>query len=334
MRKCEAASWLITVILILLVVWSLFLSFWGRRLLIKILRFRITRLYDSNNSIDIETLDDLIYLGEQGKRGNEKKSVLDELKKLAEYVIQSDGYDGSVLDNVIKGVEKIVANGKEPGCRDDFERATEILISIKNHLNVQSKKNQFALQIPMNQGEGLVLTDAHDYRIFHKVLSSVQKKTKLKVVELADKNDYRIVIDVLRDICLSAVKHEFTSTGKDCVEAIVPKSTALFQIGKFAFLEGHHFVSLVSLNKLDDIAQRQLKFKANEDVFNLLGLIAYFWAGGESSRKQAEDYLRDVKDMFDPSFMVCTEAAIEYHRTFPHYDTADKLLILLREYPF
>jgi hypothetical protein len=83
--------------------------------------------------INPKAIFDLIFLGEKGKPGNEKGIVLITLKDLVNKIQDSGNYDGDKLstsDGLIHSIRNIVCISSNPGSKDNFDLAVNMLIEI------------------------------------------------------------------------------------------------------------------------------------------------------------------------------------------------------------
>jgi len=99
------------------------------------LEHHLEKTFDQSGFIEDSTLSDIIYLGEHGKSGREKKMALDALGRLAKHVQNSGKYKGCELEELIRGLKMILDNGARPGEEDDFYAAAAILRDIWNRLS-------------------------------------------------------------------------------------------------------------------------------------------------------------------------------------------------------
>jgi hypothetical protein len=95
----------------------------------------LEKIFDQSGFLEDSTLSDVVYLGEHGKSGREKKMALDALGRLAKHVQNSGKYKGCELEQLIRGLKVILDNGARPGEDDDFYIAANILRDIWNRLS-------------------------------------------------------------------------------------------------------------------------------------------------------------------------------------------------------
>ena len=151
-----AASVIVTVVPILAIVFGLLqVSAFRRTKLVKELedelmdsisahRSRLKRLVNrmfwkkrNPHLLRDESLHDLIYLGEHGKPGNDKKLVLDALSRVAEKAQASPDYKDGELEALIKGLKTIVINNTKPGEDGDFILVAKVLKDIREKLSAR-----------------------------------------------------------------------------------------------------------------------------------------------------------------------------------------------------
>ncbi|TKJ41161.1 hypothetical protein CEE37_05700 [candidate division LCP-89 bacterium B3_LCP] len=141
---CFYAALIITSII------ALILAFWihqFRRSVREKIVVQLTKIskksINKKNTVDAPSLADLVYLGERGKPGDEKSSIIDAINGLAE-VIQSDQkYDGTSLEDVINGIEAILVDRENQGSDKNFLDALETLIGINTRLGDRQLSNRF-----------------------------------------------------------------------------------------------------------------------------------------------------------------------------------------------
>jgi hypothetical protein len=135
--KNYTSAIVITVILISIILfWWIKLSSHGRKRLLHYLEKWLQKTFSKGRSLEEKTkaLDDLVYLGEQGKPGDEKELVLKAFDHLAEYVHSSEQYRGVELEELIRGSETILVSKEKPGNENNFCTACNILKRILNRL--------------------------------------------------------------------------------------------------------------------------------------------------------------------------------------------------------
>lgn len=90
-----------------------------------------------------DTLHDLIYLGQHGKPGRDKKFVFDVFDRIAATVQSAEKYQGGELEDLISGLKDILLNNNQPGDDEDFNYAIEILKSIRTRLSQKEKTSKY-----------------------------------------------------------------------------------------------------------------------------------------------------------------------------------------------
>jgi hypothetical protein len=243
------------------------------------------------------TLADIVYLGEQGEPGHEKKQVLEALDGLAAGVQSREQYTGYELEGLIQGVETTTLGGARVGDLDNFLRAAEVI----EHILLR-------LQRPD-------LSAAPDTAI------ALWTLERLGVVSLALVPE-RAALAVLQVVASAAERQN---------GAFQFATERLFSIGRAALVDARCFlVAVAALSKLEASAERRTPLKG-EVAADLLGLLAEFWASGDTARRHARSVLERVAGHFDPSLLDCMAAAIEHQYTTAHFDTADRLADMLQD---
>jgi hypothetical protein len=95
----------------------------------------ILRRYGKAEAWDEESLDDLIYLGSQGKSGREKAIVIRALGRLATEAQVRKIYNGYELEQIIKGLQVILLDDRQYGNDENFILAAHILQNIRSKLD-------------------------------------------------------------------------------------------------------------------------------------------------------------------------------------------------------
>lgn len=84
---------------------------------------------------DEESLDDLIYLGANGKSGREKAIVIRALGRLAAEAQVRTDYNGYELEQIIKGLQVVLLNEELYGSDDNFILAAHILQNLRSRMD-------------------------------------------------------------------------------------------------------------------------------------------------------------------------------------------------------
>lgn len=98
------------------------------------LKKQVINQYRSEHIINKEKLDDLIYLGEKGLSGNEKKLVLYAISVIMAQVQKSEDYQGIELKRLIRGLTKILLATDNFGDDLNFYQTSKILKAVWNRL--------------------------------------------------------------------------------------------------------------------------------------------------------------------------------------------------------
>ncbi|MCX6842031.1 MAG: hypothetical protein NTX53_07120 [candidate division WOR-3 bacterium] len=118
------------------------------------------------------------------------------------------------------------------------------------------------------------------------------------------------------------------STAFALLQSLGNDRSATFDLGLAALGTDRFFIALAALSQLESLEERDRNLVAGKS-YELLGLLAHFWAKGGSSRKRAEAFMDLSADSFEPSFGECVRAAQSYHYQVALYATSDRLEELL-----
>lgn len=146
--KSYAAGILMTVILVsTMIVWFIQIKKSPRDSVINKLRKKISKGFVKRGVIKENELIDLIYLGTQGKQGDEKKVVLDSLSKIITNIKNSDNYKGGELNEILKGIGDILTIREKTGSEDNFLQARSILNSFIQEVQYTAIDREYAIKI-------------------------------------------------------------------------------------------------------------------------------------------------------------------------------------------
>ncbi len=171
--------------------------------------------------------------------------------------------------------------------------------------------------------------DDENYKVSAKLLHAIWGR----VSESASPKDAMLAASALKQLGLSAVRSKSEETallylieGASCDEAVV------FELGVEAVRLIRFNIATDALNKLEAMAFSKEKEarEREEATHSLLGLLAHFFAAGESSRRKAERSLAVSAEGFVPSLEDCMKSAIDYHFSRADFETSDKLLGMAR----
>jgi len=142
--------------------------------------------------------------------------------------------------------------------------------------------------------------------------------------------DAGLATTILEELGVEAVKNKSVRTAERFLEEASSSSKTVFKMGLTA-LDGKHFqTATLSLNRLESLANSK-DLKECPETFDLLGLIAHFTATGLATRMRADQFLSENIHAFIPSIDDCLEGAYMHHYSSSNFETADKILDLLRK---
>jgi hypothetical protein len=234
---------------------------------------------------DDQVIEDIRYLGEQGKTRGEKIQALEILEKLTAKVQAHKRYQGNGLEGIIEAIESIIRPETDA---DSFMKGIFILKSI-------AEKSQ--------NSEHKSLAD-RDW-----VLRALQRLGNISCA-MDNKQPARIILDAI----------EFVSRAPN--SAFAEATLGLFDLGIAALEYDNFLIAAAALNKLEAMTwPKEPLDAAHSSAY--LGLIAHFWVREGSGRQRALSGLKGVR--FRPSRRKCLISAQEFFYRTARFNTADLL---------
>jgi hypothetical protein len=241
--------------------------------------------------LDHLALEDIQYLGELGKTRGEKIQVLEILEQLAYKMQTCAYYQGRGLENIIKAIEFTLQKDTDS---DSFARGVLIL----QHIIENISKSKFDSSYDV----GLVLKTLGRLGVIAFTIDS--ERSARKIVETI----------------------QFISRTPD--GGFLEAALALFELGVTALEHGQFLVAVEALNKLEAMTcQKEPVNVVNSSTY--LGLVAHFWARGDSARQRALSGLKGIK--FSPSRSKCLKSAQQSFFGTARFTTADLLSKMIAE---
>ena len=301
------------------------LIFYGfrRSRIVPRLEKELTKFFDRKGYLDGGMLGDLIYLGEQGRPGAEKESILNTLERLARHVLDSSAYRDHVLEDLIRSLETVVAGKGHPGDDRNFQRAAEILKTLWHPLNAPDRENpkdaasvyitfqRLAVASPMTDSDSIVL-------VFLESAASYSSD----------------IIFAMGVSALTSAKYFAATMALNKLEALADESQKTLRNARSElsqFLQRGRQDSRgedKARRREGAILRRSLEEReaaCQEISANLLGLISHFAVGGPSTEKRAKLSLDQHRETFLPNFETSVVKAFEYHFNNNAYKTSDLL---------
>jgi hypothetical protein len=271
-----------------------FLQVWYRRdKLLNSLKGKCERRIRRDGFLDEQVLDDIRYLGEQGKTRGFKIRILEIFERLAFKVQAQERYQGSELEDIVRAIELSLQKDT------DAASFTQGILTLKHILEREPTS---------------------------RVDSSADVGAILRAVQRL--GDVAITMDNERPARMILETVEFVSRSPD---GAYSKSTlALYELGTAALANGHFLIAVETLDKLDTMIHRIEPVDAVHSSA-YLGLIAHFWARKGSARKHALSSLRSIK--FSPSRTKCLISAQRFYFRTARFTTADilsKMMLLCK----
>jgi hypothetical protein len=154
----------------------------------------------------------------------------------------------------------------------------------------------------------------------------------LRINNLSTSLDAFTAISILRDLGIISTENKSESVALAFLESNKSESMTIFNMALIGLRKKKYSLALASHNKLETLVEQSEELIINQDLYNLLGLIAEFNYEGVSTQRRALLFLSRIKNAFKPSFVFCLNSAYEHHYNIANYETADKLHKMMREY--
>jgi hypothetical protein len=294
-----------------------------RRRIIPRLENTLKKFYKKTGYLESNTLDDMIYLGEQGNAGAEKAMVINSLGCLAEYVLKSRSYKDNALENLIRGFEVIITNTEHLGNDSNFEHAAAQLKNIWLQLTAQGHNN------PKDA--------AAVYMTFEKLaISSVGKSSESVVLIFLEQAAFygSDIIFAMGVSALSSQRYLAATMALNKLEALADEGKSELQKAQSRLNQVRRGIQTDSGKKDKALQREESELKRfveerensyQEVSANLLGVLSHFTVGGPSTQRRAKISLEHNKELFLPDLKTCIERSFSYHYSKSAYKTSDIL---------
>ena len=260
---------------------------------------RALRPKDTQNPLDERALMDLIELGRQSQPGEEKQLVLEQLLGLARTVCAAEHYDGDQLAELLVGVLEVAVRGPQTGSTQNLATAADALKQPLRHFD--------------HNTPGFKQTD---------LLHSVRALSRIG----------REAIRIDSESVPMAVVQALGSTGAQHPATAVATSRALFEIGVDAVERNHVLTGMSAVQSSLALVDSNGVIRSNDVVADALGLLAHFWASGETARRYAASHLAELADTIPDDIQAALQAAAEHCARTTQFTTSDKVLAMAAEY--
>jgi len=288
-QSIVAAS-LVSLTFVLAVIYGLRLpTKYSRVNVIAHLRDKLIKSFNEDGHLDEDVIDDLSYLGEHGKPGDEKQLVLDAFKSVTYEVLDSPKYSGTELKEILLSFKEIVSGKDKPGNDTNYASASVLL----THVWKKISENESRLSSDNDARHAAQMLSA----LGIEAVKNMSQQTALTFVENAGQCDDKIVFEI---------------------------GLAALRVKQFRVASG-----ALSKLKWMAKSENQLQLTPSDMTLNLLGLLAHFIHYGDATKELAESFLSGKDISFSPSLEACINAAIYYHYFDSNFDTVNYLIKLL-----
>lgn len=248
---------------------------------------QMTEHFEKHGSLDPDALDDLVYLGEHGRAGDEKELVILAFKAVVAKVTTSERYTGRELKELLESLILILRNGTRPGSDRNYFLAAKLLKETWHEVH------HLGVAIISNNDAQLAASLLRQLGI--EAVKTMSEETALAYVGFAgDCADQRTVYAL--------------GIEAFCTRRFLIASGALSKLESLA------------------IPTRNSMLAPNDATSALLGLLAYFVDYGEATRERARTFLARSRKRFSPSLDTCIKTALFYHYYNSNFDAVDRLI--------
>jgi hypothetical protein len=297
-------TWAWSGILLVLALTGFFTIFYtigryGRRIaIVRSLASETGRRISTSGRLVEESLSDLVDLGRQSEPGREREMVLDALLELALRVSQHPRYTGDGLEDLVAGVLDI-ALLTAPLNAQNLSSATNLLGSVVIRYETQDASSERTLK-------------------HADLISAIRALAKLGRSALRLDNE---------GVALAAVQ-AVGAMNAERTEIFV--SQALFEVGVAALRGGQVLVAMAALERLMTLIEVRGTSRG-ELVADTLGLVAHFWARGETARSYAGARLARLAAKLEGKLDGALEFAARHCAQTTQFRTSDRVQHMRRE---
>jgi hypothetical protein len=269
-----------------------FQSTYRRDRVLNMLRRGCYKRIHQGKEINEKCLQDIIYLGENGKSREEKLQVLETLESIANRIISDNKYDGNKLEALIKAIDLTLQRETNP------ENLAEELNCVRR---IAEKLSEVNFESPV------------DPRFILRVLKRVGRMA----CSSGNERSARTVLSIFEIICDSP-------NGSYYYEAAL----ALQELSTIALKSGRYPIAFEYLNKVEAIILPLQPLDENNSS-PYLGLLAQFWIKKGSAKDFARSRLNQLS--FKSSTKLCLQRTQERFFNIGRFDTADALNTMIGE---
>ena len=243
-------------------------------------------------------MDTLLEIGKQSQAGPDRQVILIALSEIAHETCFHPDYRGDALETLIDGLTNMLST--RPAAEDipNYQIAVSVLTTI---LSTGGKMDM--------DGTASLIDQQHAVRAV-----SVIGQTFLSEINVSVSANH-ILMDYEEALGLAVYRHPAMLTDV---------SQSLLEVGAAALEHGHYLFAVATLERLLSILEESSNY-SEEALADLLGLMAHFWAAGESSHEFAQSRLSRVKVCLKETLPRSIEKARLHSQMTMRFDTADKL---------
>ena len=273
---------------------------YGRRIaIVRSLEREVGARIRTNGRLREEPLADLVDLGRQSQPGREKEMVLEALRALTGRVMARPGYAGDGLEDLALGVLDIVIPLPLLRNAQNFSSAAAIFQDIV-----------LRYEGPASAGGASPLKHAD-------LISALRALSKLGRASISLEND-AVPLQIVQAISAARTPR-----------AAIFVSQALFEVGMAALESEQILTGMSALEKMMMIIEAR-KPARGELVADALGLIAHFYAQGETGRAFAQARLDRLEGCLEQDMQTALSAAAAHCAQTTQFRTADRVRELQR----
>lgn len=237
----------------------------------------------------------LLEIGKESEEGIDRGIVLDALASLTGQICSHKAYKGDSLSLLIDSLVKMLATHPDAEDIPNYQKAVEILTTILASGGTR-------------EGNGLV-DQQHAVRAL-----SVLGQTFLAEINISVETDH-VLMNYEEALGLAVSRHP---------SLLTDVTQSLTEVGAVALEYRHYLFAVATLERLFTINE-EVSGYLEEAMADLLGLMAHFWEGGESSREFVQTRIPRVKRCIKGTLLHALEKARIHAQMTMRFDTADKL---------
>lgn len=298
-----AMTWVVMILILFVIVGVASFRavlFYGRRdAIAKALKREVLRDLRHGRLVE-NSLADLIGLGIQSTPGQAKEVVLQELQDVTERLCSRPEYSGDRLETLVQGLVDMLTSDPAPWSPHNFETAAHILRRIVTAFNVADV-------------EGGCFRDVD-------LTHTVHALSKLGQSALTMDNE-SVSMSFMLALAATGNRHQRVTTAV---------SQALYEVGVAALECEAMLVATAALDKLCTLVEVRAPAEG-ELVADTLGLLAHFWAAGDTAKGYAARKLTELSGNIKLELPMELKAAQEHYSQRMRFLTANHVNQLIQD---